>query len=81
MRVRVKLFAMLRERAGAADAVHDVPEGSTVDDLWDRLRREHERLSGTEWKLLYAVNGEYVERRHRLAEGDEVAFIPPVSGG
>ena len=81
MRVRVKLFAMLRERAGAADAVHDVPEGSTVDDLWGRLLRDHQRLSGVEWTLLYAVNGEYVERNRRLAEGDEVAFIPPVSGG
>lgn len=81
MRVRVKLFAMLRERAGAADAACDVPEGSTVDDLWDRLLRDHPGLSGVEWKLLYAVNGEYVERRCRLAEGDEVAFIPPVSGG
>lgn len=81
MRVRVKLFAMLRERAGAADAVHDMPEGSTVDDLWGRLLRDHQGLSGVEWTLLYAVNGEYVERHRRLAEGDEVAFIPPVSGG
>lgn len=81
MRVRAKLFAMLRERAGVADAVHDVPEGSTVDDLWGRLLRDHQGLSGVEWTLLYAVNGEYVERRCRLAEGDEVAFIPPVSGG
>ncbi len=81
MRVRVKLFAMLRERAGAGDVFQELPEGSTVKDLWDQLRRDHAGLSGVELKLLYAVNSEYVAPDHRLADGDEVAFIPPVSGG
>jgi len=81
MKVRVKLFAMLRERAGTGDAFQELPEGSTVNDLWDKLRRDHAGLSGVELKLLYAVNSEYVALDHRLADGDEVAFIPPVSGG
>ena len=81
MRVRVKLFAMLRERAGTADAAHELPEGSTVRDLWDQVRREHAGLSGVDLKLLFAVNSEYVALEHRLADGDEVALIPPVSGG
>jgi molybdopterin synthase catalytic subunit len=81
MTVRVKLFAMLRERAGTGDAFHELPEGSTVNDLWDKLRREHGGLSGVNLKLLYAVNSEYVVLAHRLADGDEVAFVPPVSGG
>ena len=81
MRVRVKLFAMLRERAGAGDAVHEVPDGCTVHELWARLQSEYSGLVGVDLKLLYAVNSEYVERGHRLADGDEVAFIPPVSGG
>ena len=81
MTVRVKLFAMLRERAGTAGAFHDVPDGSTVKDLWDDLRRAHAGLTGVDLKLLYAVNSEYVTLDHRLADGDEVAFIPPVSGG
>ncbi len=81
MKVRVKFFAMLRERAGTADALQDLPEGSTVNDLWDALRREHAGLAGLDLRLLYAVNSEYVVLDHRLADGDEVAFIPPVSGG
>lgn len=81
MKVRVKLFAMLRERAGTGDAFHELPEGSTVNDLWDTLGREHGGLSGVKMKLLYAVNSEYVPPDYRLADGDEVAFIPPVSGG
>ena len=81
MKVRVKLFAMLRERAGTADALHEVPDGATVKELWDKLRREHTGLAGVELKLLYAVNSEYVALDHELADGDEVAFIPPVSGG
>lgn len=81
MKIRVKLFAMLRERAGTADTFHDVPEGSTVKDLWEDLRREHGGLAGIDLRLLYAVNSEYVALDHRLADGDEVAFIPPVSGG
>lgn len=81
MTVRVKLFAMLRERAGAGDTAHEVPDGFTVNELWSRLQSEYPGLSGFDLKLLYAVNGEYVERGHRLADGDEVAFIPPVSGG
>lgn len=81
MKVRVKLFAMLRERAGTGDAFREIPEGSTVNDLWERLRREHGGLAGMNLKLLYAVNSEYVALDHELADGDEVAFIPPVSGG
>ncbi len=81
MKVRVKLFAMLRERAGTGDDLQDVPDGTTVKELWDKLRREHAGLSGVELRLLYAVNSEYVGLEHRLADGDEVAFIPPVSGG
>ena len=81
MKVRVKLFAMLRERAGAGDAVHEVPDGFTVNELWNRLGDVYPGLSGIDLRLLYAVNSEYVDRGHRLADGDEVAFIPPVSGG
>ncbi len=81
MKVRVKLFAMLRERAGTGDIVQELPEGSTVGDLWDELRRRYAGIAAVELKLLHAVNREYVAPGHRLADGDEVAFIPPVSGG
>ena len=72
----VKLFAGLRERAGAAERTCELPEGARVRDVWDELGLGDEPAG-----LLYAVNREYVEREQSLADGDEVAVIPPVSGG
>ena len=76
MRVRVRLFAALRERAGAGSVDLDLPAGAVVGDVWSRLELGDEP-SG----LLYAVNRGYAERSAELAAGDEVAVIPPVSGG
>jgi molybdopterin synthase catalytic subunit/molybdopterin converting factor small subunit len=73
MTVRVRLFAGLRERAGWAQREIDV---SSVAEVWPALELGDEP-SG----LLYAVNKEYATRDHVLADGDEVALIPPVSGG
>jgi molybdopterin synthase catalytic subunit len=74
VQITVRLFAGLRERAGVARlALDDV---ATVDDVWPRLQ-----LGDEPGGLLYAVNREYVERGHALQDGDEVALIPPVSGG
>jgi len=73
MIVRVRLFAGLRERAGWAQREIDV---SSVAEVWPALELGDEP-SG----LLYAVNREYATRDRELADGDEVALIPPVSGG
>ncbi|HEY7707652.1 MAG TPA: molybdenum cofactor biosynthesis protein MoaE [Gaiellaceae bacterium] len=73
MRVRVRLFAGLRERAGWSE--REV-EAATVADVWGELGLGEEPAG-----LLYAVNQEYAERSTPLADGDEVAVIPPVSGG
>ena len=73
MRVRVRLFAGLRERAGWSQREIDA---ATVADVWAALDLGDEP-SG----LLYAVNKEYAPRERALADGDEVALIPPVSGG
>lgn len=73
MRVRVRLFAGLRERAGWSEREIDA---SRVDEVWAALDLGDEPPG-----LLYAVNKEYAERDRPLAEGDEVALIPPVSGG
>jgi MoaE-MoaD fusion protein len=75
MRVRIRLFAGLRERAGWGEREVDVG-GGTVDDVWAALGLGDEPAG-----LLYAVNQEYAKRDRQLAEGDEVAVIPPVSGG
>ena len=76
MRVVVKLFAGLRERAGTNERVLELPPGTRVGDLWPRLDLG-EQPSG----LLLAVNRQYAEPASELADGDEVALIPPVSGG
>jgi molybdopterin synthase catalytic subunit len=71
--VRVRLFAGLRERAGWGE--REI-EASSVADVWPALE-----LGAEPEGLLYAVNHEYAERDHTLVDGDEVALIPPVSGG
>src|SRR5881227_1548046 len=76
MRVTVRLFAGLRELAGTGERDLELDSPSTVGDVWPSLGL------GTEPQgLLYAVNREYAKRGRELAEGDEVALIPPVSGG
>ena len=76
MQVVVKLFAALRERAGAAERRLDLDDGATAGDVWRALELGEEPAG-----LLYAVNKEYAQRGRRLVDGDEVALIPPVSGG
>ncbi|MFZ1879386.1 MAG: molybdenum cofactor biosynthesis protein MoaE [Gaiellaceae bacterium] len=73
MTVRVRLFAGLRERAGWSEREVDA---TTVGEVWAALE-----LGDEPGGLLYAVNKAYAERDRPLADGDEVALIPPVSGG
>ena len=76
MRIAIRLFAGLRELAGKRAVEIDLPDGSTAADIWPALDL------GTEPPgLLLAVNKQYVPRDTVLVEGDEVALIPPVSGG
>ena len=74
MRVTVRLFAGLRERAGRARL--ELEDVARVEDVWPALGLGDEPPG-----VLYAVNRSYVEPGHELADGDEVALIPPVSGG
>jgi MoaE-MoaD fusion protein len=76
MKVAVRLFAALRERVGAREAALELDEGASVDDVWPALGLGEEPAG-----LVYAVNRTYVDRGTLLADGDEVALIPPVSGG
>ena len=76
MRVNVRLFAGLRERAGSGSVAVELAESATVGDVWDLLALGDEPPG-----LLYAVNRAYADRAVQLADGDEVAVIPPVSGG
>jgi molybdopterin synthase catalytic subunit/molybdopterin converting factor small subunit len=76
MRVTVRLFAGLRERAGAGERVLDLPAGSRLADVWAPLGLGEEPEG-----LVYAVNRDYASGDRLLSDGDEVAVIPPVSGG
>jgi molybdopterin synthase catalytic subunit/molybdopterin converting factor small subunit len=76
MRVVVKLFAGVRERAGTGERALELPDGARAADVWEQLELGDEPPG-----LLYAVNRVYADGGHALADGDEVAVIPPVSGG
>ena len=81
MKVKVKLFAILRERAGTAEITKEIQEGSTVADLWGALQQDYPKLAVPGIRLLYAVNQDYVSPDRVLKNSDEVVFVPPVSGG
>ena len=81
MHVTVRLFARLRELAGAAELTRTLPDGATADDAWRGLVAEFPELEGYSRAISCAVNETYAKRQARLADGDEVAFLPPVSGG
>ncbi len=76
MKVAVKLFAGLRERAGSGSREIELADGARVADVWAALGLGDEPPG-----LLYAVNKDYAARDTALGDGDEVALIPPVSGG
>ena len=81
MKIKVKFFAILRERAGTAEVIKEMRDGSTVADLWQALQQDYPKLKVTGIRLLYDVNQNYVNPDSKLTDQDEVVFIPPVSGG
>jgi sulfur-carrier protein len=81
MLVTIRLFARLREIAGAADLRRELPEGATASTAWDALAGEFPALAAHRRTISCAVNEEYARLTTTLADGDEVAFLPPVSGG
>ena len=81
MRVTVRLFARLRDIVGAGDLALELTDGATAQAAWDRLAAEHRDLAPYRDVSSCAVNEEYARFDTRLHEGDEVAFLPPVSGG
>lgn len=81
MRIRVLFFGQLKEITGVSHEDAELSEGARVDDLFERYGRRFPRLVEFRGSLATAVNQEYADWRTRLAAGDEVAFLPPVSGG
>lgn len=81
IRVRVRLFAMQREAAGTRELLLELPRGATVDDAWNAAVAAVPALAPGRSSLRFALNGEYADAGTPLADGDELACIPPVSGG
>ena len=81
LKVTVLLFASYREKAGTGALELDAPEGSTVGDVAKQVAAKFPGLAANPSGIVVAVNREYREHGHPLNNGDEVAFIPPVSGG
>jgi len=81
VKVTALLFARLREQAGGDRFALELPGGATVADAYAELRRRHPALEARREVVRAAVNQDFASWDDPLAEGDEVAFIPPVSGG
>jgi molybdopterin converting factor subunit 1 len=81
MRVNIRLFARLRDLAGTGELVRDVPGPATVQTVWTALTSEMPDLQVYERTMSVAVNADYSRMSAAVNEGDEVAFLPPVSGG
>jgi len=79
--VSARLFARLREQAGTDAESVELPAGSTVSDVFDAVKRLHPGLDADREAVRAALNQEFADWDAAVADGDEVAFIPPVSGG
>jgi MoaE-MoaD fusion protein len=81
MRVRVLFFGRLKDIVGKSEEDADLSEGARVEDLFERYGRNFPELAQLRASIAASVNQEFAEWRARLSPGDEVAFLPPVSGG
>jgi molybdopterin converting factor subunit 1 len=80
-RIRVRLFAIQRELAGAREIALELPPGATIEAAWTALVERHPVLAPGRPAVRFARNGEYTDPETALDDGDELAIIPPVSGG
>jgi molybdopterin converting factor subunit 1 len=81
MRVTVRLFARLRDIAGTPELAREVAPGATIGSVWRQLVGDFPEFARYEQLISSAVNADYARMDRPLSDGDEVAFLPPVSGG
>jgi molybdopterin converting factor subunit 1 len=81
MRVTVRLFARLRDLTGAGELVREVEPPATVQSVWASVVSEFPAIAEYERSMSVAVNADYARMSATVNDGDEVAFMPPVSGG
>jgi sulfur-carrier protein len=81
VRVTVRLFARLRDIAGAAELAREVGPDATIRSVWAQLADEFPDFRNYERSISSAVNADYARMDDQVRDGDEIAFLPPVSGG
>ena len=81
MKIALLYFGIVREKLGRREETREIASGATVGDLLAELAESHGIFALGAGSIRIAVNREYVEKDHVLADGDEVAVIPPVAGG
>jgi len=81
VRVTVRFFARLRELVGTGELEREVPSGATVGTVWESLVRDYPAIAAYTASMSCAVNIDYARMTTPVSDGDEVAFLPPVSGG
>jgi MoaE-MoaD fusion protein len=81
VRVKVLFFGMLKDIVGRSEDTIEVAEGSHLESVFARYARQFPRLTDLESSILLACNHEFCDRSAAVREGDEIAFLPPVSGG
>jgi molybdopterin converting factor subunit 1 len=81
VRVTVRLFARLRDITGASELARDLAPGATIGDVWRQLVGEFPELADYERSISSAINADYARMDQAIGDGDEIAFLPPVSGG
>lgn len=79
--VRILLFGAAADRAGTRETELEVDDRATLSELWPLIADRHPDLSPMRDTLAFAVNGEYARLEDSVSPGDEVAILPPVSGG
>jgi len=80
-KIKIKLFASAREAVGLSELFWNIANGTTVEAILDQLVEEYPRMAPLKSSLQFAVNESFVPRNHVVEAEDEIAFIPPVSGG
>ena len=81
MHIKVKLFALIREKAGTDSLPLDLPDGADVEQAVEAIRLQNPALEPYLDNLRFSLDMDFVESNATLHEGDEVVLIPPVSGG
>jgi molybdopterin synthase catalytic subunit len=81
MKIKVLFFGVTQDLTGLQEERTEFPEGLSLDGLWGRYAARFPRLNDLSGAVLLAVNQEIADRTRALQDGDEVAFLPPVSGG